>query len=119
MSERDDQSDPKLPLEYFAANEPGRARLQGLSFWGIVLALGWAPYVCGVINASTALSSYSKPIIVPHAYGAMVFMAAGLCFSIASLVAFIAKRSAWGIVSAISVMFVQVTIATCLAFGAA
>jgi hypothetical protein len=106
------------PLEYFSANEPQRARARGLNFWGAVLALGWVPYVCGVVNASTMLSSYSQRIIFAHAHGALLFMAAGLALSGASLVAFIVKRSAWGVVSAIGVIAVQVTIATCIGASA-
>ncbi len=104
---------PPPPLEYFAANDPDRVRARGLNFWAVVLVIAWAPYVCGVVNASTVMRSYSPRIIATHTNGAMLFMGVGLLLALASLVAFVRQRHPWGILAAGTVVIVQLTLATC------
>jgi NADH:ubiquinone oxidoreductase subunit K len=106
------------PLEYFAANEPERVRARGLNFWAIVLIIAWVPYVCGIVNASTVMRSYSPPIIAQHRNGAMLFMGLGLLLASASLIGFVRQRHAWGVASAAVVILVQLTLTACAGLAA-
>ena len=100
-------------LEYFAANEPGRVRAQGLNFWAVVLVVAWVPYLCGIVNASTVMASYSPPIIAQHRSGALLFMGLGLLLAAASLIGFLRQRHAWGVGAAALVILVQLTLTAC------
>jgi hypothetical protein len=102
------------PLEYYAANAPQRERVAGLNLWAIVLFLAWVPYLCGIVNASTVVTSYSPEIIASHTSGAMLFMGAGLALSITSLVGFIRQHYLGGMLAAGLVILVQCMVATCL-----
>jgi hypothetical protein len=104
---------PAPPLEYFAANEPRRVRAHGLNVWAVVLVVAWAPFVCGIVNASTVMASYSPRIIATHRNGALLFMGAGIVLACASLLGFIRQRHAWGVAAAGLVILVQLTLTTC------
>jgi hypothetical protein len=101
------------PLEYFAANEPARVRARGLNFWAVVLVVAWVPYLCGIVNASTVMASYSPPIIAQHRNGALLFMGAGLMLAAASLIGFVRQRHAWGVAAAGLVILVQLSLTAC------
>ena len=114
MDRRDDQ--PEMtppPLEYYAANEPRHVRAHGLNVWAVVLVIAWAPFVCGIVNASTVMASYSPRIIATHRNGALLFMGAGVALSCASLFGFLRQRHAWGVAAAGIVILVQLTLTTC------
>ena len=114
----DQRTESPAPLEYFAANDPARQHARGLNFWAVVLVVAWVPYLCGIVNASTVIASYSPPIIAQHRSGAMLFMGMGLVLSAASLIGFIRQRHPWGVASAALVILVQLTLTACAGLAA-
>jgi len=113
MNDEGQRNSPPPPLEYFSANEPARVRARGLNFWAVVLVVAWVPYLCGIVNASTVMSSYSPPIIAQHRSGALLFMGLGLMLAAASLIGFLRQRHAWGVASAALVVLVQLMLTAC------
>lgn len=114
----DSQARPPPPLEYYAANDPRRVRVHGLNVWAVVLVIAWGPFVCGVVNASTAMASYSPLIGVTHRNGALLFMGAGIGLACASLIGFVRQRYAWGVAAASVVIFLQLTLTACAGLAA-
>ena len=114
MSRDDDDPDrTPPPLEYYAANDPRRVRAQGLNFWAVVLVVAWVPYLCGIVNASTVMRSYSPPVIAQHRSGALLFMGLGLLLAAGSLIGFVRQRHPWGVAAAALVVLVQLTLTAC------
>jgi hypothetical protein len=103
------------PLEYYSPPTPAElTRVRGLTVWSIILLLGWLPYVCGIINASTLAVSYNADIARAHAGGAVLFLGLGIVFSGVSLAGFARMRHAWGIAVAAAVMLIQISIGACI-----
>ena len=85
--------------------------------WSIVLLLGWLPYACGIIDASTVAVSYNAAVTRAHEGGAVIFLGMGLALSTLSLIGFGRMRYAWGIAAAGTVLLVQAGIAACIGFA--
>src|SRR5687768_9158549 len=119
MNDGDEHSDrTPSPLEYFPANDPRRMRAHGLNVWAVVLVVAWGPFVCGVVNASTAMASYSPLIGVTHRNGALLFMGTGIVLACASLIGFVRQRYAWGVAAASVVILLQLTLTACAGLAA-
>ena len=112
MDPRREEREP-LPLEYFREHEPARRRGRRLSLAAALLAIAWAPFVCGIINATAVTRSYSPEVLSAHRSGSLLFMLLGIVFSLVGLVLFARMRHAAGIVAASAVLLVQVIIAGC------
>jgi hypothetical protein len=103
------------PLEYYSPPTPAElTRVRGLTIWSIILLLGWLPYVCGIINASTLAVSYNAAVTRAHVGGAVLFLGLGIVFSGVSLAGFARMRHAWGITVAAAVMLIQISIGACI-----
>ena len=101
-------------LDYFAPHEPQRRRARGVVTWSMVLLLSWAPYLCGVINASTVARSY-VPDITRSAFNATVIgFIIGLTLSGASFLWFARHRHLAGAIAAAGVFAIQLSVAVCL-----
>ena len=106
------------PLEYYSpVTDVESLRTRGLTLWSIMLLLGWLPYACGIINASTVAVSYNAAISRAHEGGAVIFLGMGLALSTISLIGFGRMRHAWGIAAAGTVLLVQAGIAACIGFA--
>ena len=105
---------PPVPLEYFAPHAPERSRGRGVTAWSIVLLLSWAPYLCGVVNASAVARSYVQDVTSAHRNGTILFMGIGLLMAVACLARFVSLRHAVGSIASAVVVVVQLTLATCL-----
>ena len=106
------------PLEYYSpVADVDASRARGLTLWSIILLIGWGPYACGIINASTVAVSYNAAITRAHEGGAVVFLGVGLMFSVVSLIGFGRMRHGWGIAAAATVLLVQAGIAACIGFA--
>jgi hypothetical protein len=103
-----------MPLEYYSPATEEESRPRRLTIWSILLLLGWLPYSCGIINASTVAVSYNAAITRAHEGGAVVFMGAGIMLSVISLAGFARVRHLWGITAAATVLLVQLAIAACI-----
>jgi hypothetical protein len=102
------------PLDYFAPHEPQRQRARGVVTWSMVLLLSWAPYLCGVVNASTVARSY-VPDITRSAFNATVIgFVIGLTLSAASFLWFARQRHLAGAIAAAGVFGIQLSVAVCL-----
>ena len=104
-------------LDYFAAAAPyetGGRRARGVTFWSVLLAAGWLPYACGVLNGVVVSQSYSSHIIQSHSWGAVLFMGAGLVLSLVALGGFVRLRHRAGIVGAAGVAGFQVAVGLCV-----
>ena len=107
-------TEPPATLEYFAPRDPERRRAAGVVTWSVILLLSWAPYLCGVVNASTVARSYVPSITAAHVHGTVIGFAIGVVMSSASLVWF-ARRRIWpGVIAAGVVVMVQASVAICL-----
>lgn len=87
-------------LEYFAPDEPNRRRSRRVVLWSLVLATGWLPYACGVVNALVATQTYSSPVARSHTWGTAVFGGAGLAASLAAFAGFAGMRHGPGVAAA-------------------
>jgi hypothetical protein len=105
---------PPLQLEYFAAHEPDRTRVRGVTTWSIVLLASWAPYLCGIVNAAAVARSYVPDVTSAHLNGTILFMGLGLIMAAACFARFIALRHVAGSIASGVVVIVQLTLATCL-----
>ena len=102
------------PLDYFAAQEPARVVARGVVTWSIVLLLSWAPYLCGIVNASTVAQSYVPEITRAHFNATIVGLTIGLVLSVASLVWFLRAKHVAGTIAAGGVVLIQLCVAICL-----
>ena len=105
---------PPVNLDYFAANEPDRKRSRAMGFWTFCLALGWVPYLCGIVNVLVVIQSYSAAVAGAHRGGAALFLGLGLLLSAAALAGFVRLRSWPAVVGAIIVLAAQASVMTCL-----
>jgi hypothetical protein len=103
-----------LDLDYFAVQEPDRRRARSVTLWGFCLALGWVPYLCGVVNLLVAAQSYSPAAVGSHRVGAALFMGLGLVLSAAALAGFVRLRHWTGVVAAVVLLGVQASVTACL-----
>jgi hypothetical protein len=87
-------------LEYFAPHEPDRRHSRRVVLWSLVLATGWLPYACGVINGLVATQTYSSPVARSHTWGTVVFAGAGLAASLAAFAGFASLRHGLGVAAA-------------------
>jgi hypothetical protein len=108
------QQQQPTTLEYYAVDDPARKRARTLTLWSVLLLVGWAPYVCGLVNASTLAIAYNPAIIRAHTGGAVIFMAAGVLISAVCVAGFGRARHLVGIIAAIAVLLVQVSMMLCL-----
>lgn len=104
-----------LGLDYFAVNAPDRRESRATVFWTTWLALGWLPYLCGVVNALVVAQSYSPLVTRPHNIGAMAFMGVGLLMSVIALGGFARRRHWAGALSALLLLALQTAVAGCMA----
>jgi hypothetical protein len=104
-----------VSLEYFAAHEPDRRRSRAAAAWTVCLALGCVPYLCGILNALVVAQSYSPAVVGSHRGGAALFMGLGLLLSAAALAGFFRLRHWAGVVAALLLLFLQASVAACLA----
>ena len=108
-------ADGPLSLEYFAANEPDRRRTRAVAALAACLALSCVPYLCGILNALVVAQSYSPVAVGSHRRAAVLFMGLGLVLSAAALAGFVRLRHWTGIVAAVLLLFLQASVAACLA----
>ena len=106
---------PPVNLDYFAANEPDRRRARAMGWWTFCLALGWVPYLCGIVNVLVVAQSYSAAVAGSHRGGAALFLGLGLLLSAAALAGFARLRSWTGVVAAALLLGAQASVALCLA----
>ena len=85
-----------------------------LTAWSVLLLLGWAPYVCGIINASTLAIAYSPAVIRAHVGGAIVFMGLGILISTIAVIGFLRAKHVVGSLAAIAVLLVQISMMLCM-----
>ena len=113
------QKSPDAPvlLDYFAAHEPQRRQTRTVTVWSVILLLGWAPYVCGIVNTMAIVHSASAAAIASHHSGAAIFMALGVLASVASLTKFIRLRHLTGSAAAGTVLLLQLSVAACIGLG--
>jgi hypothetical protein len=81
--------------------------------WSMVLATGWVPYACGVVNAVVASQTYSSPVARSHTWGTAVFAGAGLAASLAALAGFAGMRHGLGALAAGLSVLVQAGVVLC------
>ena len=105
---------PPVDLDYFAANEPDSRRSRAMGFWTFCLALGWVPYLCGIINVLVVVQSYSPAVAGSHRGGAALFLGLGLLLTAASLVGFLRLRSWPAVIGAVIVLAAQASVMACL-----
>ena len=102
-------------LEYFAPNEPDRRQSRRVVLWSLVLATGWLPYACGVVNALVATQTYSSPVARSHTWGTVVFAGAGLAASLAAFAGFAGLRHGPGAAAAALSALAQAGVVLCFA----
>ena len=100
-------------LEYFAPDAPDRRQSRKTVMWSLVLATGWLPYACGVVNALVATNTYSSTVARSHTWGTVVFAGAGLAASLAAFAGFAALRHGLGAAAAGLSALVQTGILLC------
>ena len=105
---------PLQPLDYFAPQEPARIVARGVVTWSIILLLSWAPYLGGIVNASTVAQSYVPEITRAHFNATIIGLSIGLLLSIASLIWFLRAKHLPGTVAAGGVVLIQLCVAMCL-----
>jgi hypothetical protein len=111
---RERPSEDPIHLEYFAAQDPDRRRTRAVILWSIVLIVGWAPFVCGVISRLAIVRSGSAETIGSHETGAILLMAAGVVASLVGLVGFVRMRHLVGSLVAGGVVGAQIVMAVCM-----
>jgi hypothetical protein len=107
------RADDPVRLEYYGARDPNDQRARAGTVYSLMLLASWLPYLCGVVNASTLAILYTPPIIRAHENGAILFMGLGMAISAIGLIGFIRLRHVPGILSAATVLAVQVIMAVC------
>ena len=109
-------SPPPL-LAYFASGAPDGRPARAVTLWSLVLLLGWAPYVCGVVNTMAIARSYSPTVIASHQSGAVLFMGMGILASVACLARFVRMRHLTGACASATVLLLQLSVAACIGLG--
>jgi hypothetical protein len=111
---RDDRSSAQ-PLDYFAAHAPDApARPPGLSIGWMVLALGWVPFICGIVNSVATVRSGVQDVIDAHENAAILFSALGILTIIVSIVLFVRGHDGLGFLAGIISLVVAGGMAGCL-----
>ena len=110
---RDDASPPQ-PLDYFAVHAPDAPQRPGLTMGWIVLALGWVPFICGIVNSQATVRSGVTDVINAHRNAAVLFSALGLLAMLASVVLFMRSRDGLGFLAGIISLVIASGMATCL-----
>ena len=106
---------PPQPLDYFAAHAPGApAPAAGLPIGWFILALGWIPFVCGIVNAQATVRSGVEEIITAHRNAAVLFSGIGLVTILASAVLFGRARDWFGFGVALASLLIASGTAACL-----
>ena len=101
-------------LHYFAAAEPDRRRGRAVIVCTTCLALGWLPYLCGVVNVLVAAQSYSPVAVGTHQRGAALFMGLGVALTLAAAAGFARLREWTGVVAGVLFAAAQLAVAACL-----
>ena len=105
---------PHVPLQYYSPHEPERARGRGVAGWSVLLLASWAPYLCGVINASTVSTSYVRAISSAHANAAVAGFLLGMLMAAASAAGFVRLRHWPGAAAAGAVLIIQASLVVCV-----
>jgi hypothetical protein len=105
---------PPFDLHYFAANEPDRRRERAVVLCSTCLALGWVPYLCGIVNALVVAQSYSPAVVGAHRGGAVLFMGLGLVLTLSGTAGFLRLRQWTGLAAGALFAVAQVAVAACL-----
>ena len=111
--------DAPATLDYFAAHAPDRRQSRAAVACSVTLALGVVPYLCGILNALVVARTYSPEVAASHVGGAAVFMGLGILLSAVALAGFVRLRQWTGVVAAVLVLGVQVSVAACLGVAGA
>jgi hypothetical protein len=110
---RDDPS-PARPLDYFAAHAPDAPTKPGLTIGWLVLALGWVPFICGIVNSQATARSGMPGVIAAHRNAAVLFSGLGVLVMIGGAVLFARSRDGLGFIVSIISVVVATGLATCL-----
>ena len=105
---------PPQPLDYFAAHAPGAPAPAGLPIGWFILALGWIPFICGIVNAQATVRSGVEEIITAHRNAAVLFSGIGLVTILASAALFLRARDWFGFGVALASLVIASGAAACL-----
>ena len=107
-------AEPPATLDYFAAHAPDRRQSRATIACSFTLALGFVPYLCGILNALVVARSYTPEIAASHVSGAAVFLGLGILLSVVALAGFYRLRQWTGVIAAVLVLGAQLSVAACL-----
>ena len=97
-----DEPSSARPLDYFAAHAPDAPKgPPRLSAGWVLLALGWVPFICGVVNSVATVRSGMQEVIDAHENAAILFSALGILTIIVSIVLFVRSHDGLGFVAAL------------------
>ena len=114
MTPPDDPDPPPATLDYFAAHAPERRQSRAAVACSVTLALGLIPYLCGILNALVVPRAFTPEVAASHVGGAAIFMGLGILLSAVALAGFVRLRLWTGVVAAVLVLGVQLSVAVCL-----
>jgi hypothetical protein len=110
-----DPGPPLAPLEYYTPGPPPRMRSAGA--WGMALALGWAPFLCGIVSRQAVARSGVPEIIQSHITGGWLLMGAGIAVSVACFLAFLRRTHVAGMIASAGILVLQSSVLACIAFA--
>lgn len=112
----DDSPPPQTPLglDYFAPHKSRQRPSRAVEIGVAVVIVGWLPFACGIINLLVAGNSYSPIIAGSHRGGAVAFFAASILASAFGLLRLATVRHGAGVLFAVVVLAIQLSIVTCL-----
>ena len=114
---RNRESQPPLALDY-ERRELDPVRRRRIRISGILLVVGWAPYLCGVLNALVVRRyPFSQDVVDSHSTSSLIFMAGGIALSAIALFSLIRMRYVTGTLLAASALVAQISIALCLSLS--
>ena len=105
---------PPQTLDYFAAHAPDAPAPAGLAIGWFILALGWIPFICGIVNAQATVRSGVEEIITAHRNAAVLFSGIGLVTILASAALFLRARDWFGFGIAFASLVIASGLAGCL-----
>jgi hypothetical protein len=87
------------------------------NFWGMALALGWAPFLCGIVSRQAVAQSGVPEIIQSHITGGWLLMGAGVAVTLVCFLVFLINTHLTGTLVSAGILLFQGSILACIAFG--
>ena len=105
---------PPVPLQYFGGDVPDPPLPRGVLRGWIILAIGWVPFSCGVVNVQAIVRSGVEGIIRVHITTGIALMILGAIFSALCCAAFAVQRNIASLIVAAVSLIVQVCVFFCI-----